>query len=140
MMKKVIPILLFFVLSPLLSLCQLNSDNVLIKLNKLYKETRLLSTGKVQEIFINRTNKTVDIDNRIIPLTNYTASYENSYQTSFKRNIDKVWLTCLDGQNCITLPEDDPIKGLGLFFKSKKASYDFINLLDQLKQSIINTD
>ena len=119
-----------------ISLAQ-NIDGLLIKINKLYKENRVLMTGKIQEIYLNKTNKTIDIDDKIIPLDNYSINYENSYIKFHKKNMNIVYIKCIEG-NCILDRETkESNSALGFYFKTKKACYDFMNLLDEIRQLMI---
>lgn len=135
MKKGLILLLISLILIPVLSFGQSKIDGLLSKLNKLHKENRVLGYGKIEDIFLNKTDKTIDIDNKIIPLTNYTANYEEIYNLKLERNVNVVKISCLDKENCmIDSKTQDDYKSLGFYFKTKKACYDFINLIEEIKQ------
>lgn len=113
-------------------------DSLLKKLNLIHMQSRVLISGKVEEIYINRTSTLLDIDGKMIPLNEYSIDFENNYSDSHKNNMNVVMIKCKTG-NCIADKRNNNIiSGLGLFFKSKKASYDFINILDQIRDLIIS--
>lgn len=127
-----------FTITPLTSIGQRKADSLLIKLNKIYKANRVILTGEVGEVFINKTKKTLDIDDCIIPLDNYTAYYQNSYNEYYKKKMDIVYLKCLNGNCQLDQKTNEYNSGFGIFFKSKKVCYDFINILDEIKEELIN--
>lgn len=137
MKKYLVVLIISFSLLPTILLAQNKADVLLAKLNKVHKENRVLGEGVINEIFINKTAKTLDIDNYRIPLSNYTAYFENSYNSFHKKNMNITYFKCLDGSHCIIdskTHEDN--KAVGFYFKSKKACYDFMNLIDEIKQAL----
>ena len=141
-MKKILFIITVALIIPMVSICQVQLDNLLIKLNKLQKENRLMFVGKVQEIYLNKTNKTIDMDNLTIPLGSYTVNYLNSNENIdnkyHKKNLDIVSFRCTEG-NCLYRQSTNTYhNGFWIYFKSKKACYDFINTLDEIKNILIN--
>ena len=120
---------------PVISFSQSKTDNLVKRLNIFYKSNRVLFSGKVQEIYLNRGNRTLEIDNIVIPLNNFSATYKNSYNPYHKKNMHTANLACLEG-NCFFKNKDQEfISGTGLFFKTKNACFDFINIIDEIKES-----
>lgn len=91
MKTKLLILFSFFTITSIESFGQTKFDSLLVKLNKIYKGNRLILTGKIQEIYVNKTNKTLDIDSYVIPINNYTAAYKNSYNKFHNKNLDIVF-------------------------------------------------
>lgn len=126
---------------PFISIGQDKADAILVKLNKLYKENRVLPEKTVastyHEIFLNKTNKTIDINGYSIPLGGYKVDYNYSYYKYFNKYMHKAELTCIDGDCIFIQVENRHMSGMGFFLTTKKACYDFINLLAEIKQALI---
>jgi hypothetical protein len=109
-------------------------DSLLSKLNSIHSKNRILISGSIEDIYINKTSKSIDLDGNFISLDEYTISYENSYSEKHKKIMDIIMIKCISG-NCITNSKNNTrYSGYGLFFKSKKACYDFINVLDKIRE------
>lgn len=144
MSNKVI-MLLFFLLLSLFANSQNKIDIKIRNLNKFYKDQRITLDGKLPDIFINKTGKTIDLGEYIIQLENYIADYQ-AVQYG-KKNFNMVRISCLGDNGCIYSNDKETkerqassnfkISEFNIAFKSKKACYDFINMVDELKQLVL---
>ena len=78
---------------------QTKVDLLVQKLNKFYKENRVNPGGKIQEIFINKTSKTIDIEDYVVRLDNYTANYK--VIDDGKIITHTVFIECLGESECM---------------------------------------
>jgi hypothetical protein len=125
--------------SALIANGQTKVDSLVKKLNKLYKENRVNPGEKIGQIFVNKTSKTIDIDDYVVQLNSYTANYK--VINDGKGIAHTVLLECVGESECMYSNDKKNenssgfrISGFGMGFKSKEACYGFINLLDEIKQ------
>lgn len=89
------------------------------------------------DIFFNSAESMLDLDGRQIPLKRTRVLYE--FQDSDDNVSAKHWVKfrcivkgCFDGLD----QSDSNTVAYGMPFKTKKACYDFINLIGQLKKTL----
>ena len=122
-----------------------NTIDILIKkINKFHKENRDDPGKKINDMYVNKTNKTIDIDDFVISLDSYKATYYVNHEKN--ETIHGVLFQCIENQDCIYKNGEKnnrdkigfSLSGMGIAFKSKKACYEFINLIDELKKMLLS--
>lgn len=89
-----------------------------------------MNTGKAgtkPSVFYNKAENIIDIDNYQVPVDDVKTTY---FLTDTKDHC--VSFDCKHG-HCITSTEDGKLEGFAIPFLSKQNCYDFIELINQLK-------
>jgi len=117
-------------------LCQINNyDNLVSKLKLKYKNN--VATSKPKDIFINKFNKSIEIEGHQVSVDSVKAIYffDNAAKSSYQ---NQVKFECNTG-NCIIYDvKNEKVSGLRIAFKTKQACYDFINILSEIRKSMNN--
>ncbi len=114
---------------------------LLAELNKLNNERRDLVTGQRIEITVDTFAKVITIDNTKIPLNNYTANYQNAYNSEHKKYYNVASFTCLNGDVCLkNVKTNEEYIGVGFCFQSKEDCIQFITLVDKINQAIRHSE
>jgi hypothetical protein len=131
-MKQVLLLILLLTTS-LTTLCQIkNYDNLVIRLKLQYKSN--VATPKPKDIFINKFNRSIEIEGHQISLDSVKIVYffDNNTKSIYQ---NQVKFECKNNHNCIIENTDNKdVSGLRISFKSQTACYSFINTLSEIKQ------
>jgi hypothetical protein len=86
------------------------------------------------EIYFSKSEGILDFDNYQFKLKEVTVRYEYYDRNP---NLSTNWLEFhCDYGNCITDPNGKVVSGFSLPFKSKKAVYEFIEILGELRKKL----
>lgn len=134
-MKSLLIILAFLSLQTGTDLLQDNTSSLLKKLNDIDKKyCRSYKEG--MKIFYNQDIMVLDYHGDRIPLMEATFEYYSIQNEQTKGElIQMLKIECKQlGKNCVKEEDGNEISGVTVFYESKQAIYDFIEIIDKLRR------
>lgn len=126
---------IFFIIVTLNSFSQSNETKAYNKVKSIYKTKCLpcIAGSEVCSIYFNKSEKGIDIYDRLIPLNKVKITYLNSSLSPKAKHFVKF--DCIDG-NCIFNSKDNQeISSFSIPFASKQNCYEFIEAIAELKET-----
>ena len=119
------------------AICQSQDyKNLETQIKILYKKNA--TTPIPKDIFINKFNKSIDIEGHQILLDSINIAYffDNSSVPIYQ---NQVKFECKTANNCIIFNANNKnVSGLRVSFRSKSSCYNFINLLSEVERLMNN--
>ena len=136
-MKNIYLLSVLMISIPFVVNAQISTDAIIVKLNKIHKTGRIFG-NRVTTIFMNKSDNTLDMDGSVFPIDQVKMNYE--FRSDQKINKNAVTIRCTES-GCFTNKGEYnsgliTTSAITIFFKTKEASYQFINLFADLQKSI----
>jgi hypothetical protein len=122
-------------LSNFLAYSQNNIDRIILEINNNLKT--YAADPKIKNVYINRIEKILDIQEYQIPLNFTTVSYKNKSRIySGLKTVGDILFKC--EQNQIIDKKNDFVMGVSFAYKSKEGAYKLIELIYLLNKELDN--
>ncbi len=110
-------------------------NQCMVKLNKIHMQGRLMFTGKVPQLYLNKEDKILDLGNYFLYIEKVEAIYSYEARELPTKKYHGVKFRCIE-DDCIKSSDFGYSNNITNFFKSKKDCYNFINAFNELKKSL----